>query len=68
MSYIRETVPQVLIVSISKAVLAKISDYSALKHVLCQEVSQHVQDTCSLKKEEERCVLAGRHEQSEGLE
>lgn len=46
--YIGQTVPQVLVLCISVAVFAKVAYYPTLEYIICQKVSQHVQDTCSL--------------------
>lgn len=52
--YVGKTVPQVPVACVPVAVFAKVSYYSTLEHIICQKVSQHVQDTCSLVTERER--------------
>lgn len=52
--YIGQTVPQVLVVCISEAVFAEVSYDPPLEHIICQKVSQHVQDTRSLVGEREK--------------
>lgn len=47
-SYISQAVPQVLVVRVAIAELAQVSHDAALENLFCQEVSEHVQNTCSL--------------------